>query len=225
MKAKILMVEGKRAENAALTPGLARKGYQLERVAGGGEALASLDQTAAEGMPDLVIFHAASMRTSGRRVCQSIRTRYPKLPILLISDSKEGEELLKEGLVNDLLFLPFTLPKLINRIRPLLPAEPKDRLQVGLLQLDTQQRWVRIGERQASLTPRLIVLLKILMQHAGEVVARKELFCAAWDTTYTKDTRTLDVHISWLREKIEEDPHHPKYLITVRGVGYRLDVI
>jgi DNA-binding response OmpR family regulator len=94
----------------------------------------------------------------------------------------------------------------------------------GPIQLDTEQRLVRCENRQVRLTPRLVILLKILMEHPGELIDRKELFRQVWDTAYTVDTRTLDVHVSWLRQAIEEDPRHPKYIKTIRGMGYRLDV-
>jgi len=81
-----------------------------------------------------------------------------------------------------------------------------------------------IDERQIQLTPRLATLLRILMEHAGEVVDREAMFREAWETDYTADTRSLDVHMSWLRQAIEETPRHPRYIKTVRGVGYRLDV-
>jgi DNA-binding response OmpR family regulator len=86
------------------------------------------------------------------------------------------------------------------------------------------QRWVRSQDRQTSLTPRLVNLLQVLIKRKGEVIDRRELFRLVWDTGYTGDTRTLDVHISWLRQAIEEDPRHPRLIKTVRGVGYRLDV-
>jgi DNA-binding response OmpR family regulator len=83
---------------------------------------------------------------------------------------------------------------------------------------------VRCQGREARLTPRQAQLLQILMQHPGEVVGRDQLFKDVWNTGYTGDTRTLDVHISWLREAIEEDPRNPKFIKTIRGVGYRLDI-
>ena len=83
---------------------------------------------------------------------------------------------------------------------------------------------VRCQGREARLTPRLVRILRILMQHPGEVVERAVLFRHVWDTEYTEDTRTLDVHISWLRQAIEEDPRKPQFLKTIRGVGYRLDI-
>ncbi len=220
MKAKILLIEGKRADRPLFVAGLTRKGYQVESVANGSEAMARLEPFA----PDLIIINAASMRTSGKRICQSIRAHSHNAHIVLITDTANHEGVEKEELADVVLPLPFTLQKLMNRIRPLLPAEQKDLLTVGLLQLDPIQRWVRIGSRQTSLTPRLVTLLKILMEHPGEVIEREYLFRTVWDTAYTEDTRTLDVHVSWLRRAIEDDPRSPQYIKTIRGVGYRLDM-
>ena len=218
MKAKILLIEGKRTEHASFVTGLIKKGFQVETVANGTAALTHLT----EDRPHLVLVDAASMRTSGRRICQSIRQQVPGLPITLVLAAKMPEQDKFEADV--VLVQPFTLQKLLNRIRPLLPVEPRDVLTAGPLQLDLEQRMARLDNRQARLTPRLVVLLRTLMEHPGEVIERKALFSQVWDTNYTEDTRTLDVHMSWLREAIEEDPRHPVYIKTVRGVGYRLDL-
>lgn len=220
MKAKILLIEGKKADRPSFVAGLTRKGFQVESVANGSEALGHLDQFE----PDVIIINAASMRTSGKRICQSIRAHSNNTHIVLITDGQNADNIEKEDLANVILTLPFTLQKLMNRIRPLLPTDQKDMIQVGMLHLDPVQRWVRMGSRQTSLTPRLVTLLKILMEHPGEIVEREYLFRTVWDTAYTEDTRTLDVHISWLRRAIEEDPRKPKYIKTVRGIGYRLDM-
>ena len=123
-----------------------------------------------------------------------------------------------------MLNLPFTVQKLANRIKPLLPGDGKNVIHAGPIRLDLEHKRVRSLGKNARLTPRLAILLQILLQHRGEVIERKELFKKVWDTNYTGDTRTLDVHISWLRRAIEIDADHPKFLHTVRGVGYRLDV-
>jgi DNA-binding response OmpR family regulator len=200
--------------------GLSRKGFHVESVANGSEAMARLEPFA----PDLIIINAASMRTSGKRICQSIRTRSRTAHIVLITEAGNADSIEREDLADVILCLPFTLQKLMNRLRPLLPAEQKDLLIVGALQLDPTQRWVRVGSRQTSLTPRLVHLLRILMEHPGEVIEREYLFRTVWDTAYTEDTRTLDVHVSWLRRAIEDDPRNPQYIKTIRGVGYRLDM-
>jgi DNA-binding response OmpR family regulator len=220
MKAKILLIEGKRADRPSFVAGLNRKGYQVESVTNGNEALARLEPF----MPDIIIVNAASMRTSGKRICQSLRSRSRSTHIVLITETQNPDSPEREELADVVLALPFTLQKLMNRIRPLLPAEQKDMLQVGTLQMDPTQRWVRIGNRQTSLTPRLVTLLKILMEHPGEVIEREYLFRTVWDTAYTEDTRTLDVHVSWLRRAIEDDPRKPQFIKTIRGVGYRLDM-
>jgi DNA-binding response OmpR family regulator len=90
--------------------------------------------------------------------------------------------------------------------------------------LDLERKRVRCQGKEARLTPRMTHLLQVLMRHPGEVLEREQLFREVWKTEYMGDTRTLDVHISWLREAIEEDPHKPHLLKTIRGVGYRLDV-
>ena len=95
--------------------------------------------------------------------------------------------------------------------------------QPGPLRLDVEHRRVRCLGKNAKLTPRLVTLLHLLMDKHGEVVEREALFKKVWETNYTGDTRTLDVHISWLRRAIELDPLKPKFLKTIRGVGYRLD--
>jgi DNA-binding response OmpR family regulator len=218
MKAKILLVEGKKADRDSFNPGLVEKGFQVDCVPSGAAALEWLETD----KPHLVLVDAVSMRTSGKRICKSIRESAAGVPILLVIESQSNS---RENLEADVVLAqPFTLQKLLNRIKPLLPFEQKNVLTAGPIQLNVENRLVKVFERQVALTPRLIVLLKELIDHAGEVVERKKLFTIVWDTNYTDDTRTLDVHISWLREILEDDPRHPRYLKTIRGIGYRLDV-
>lgn len=219
IKLKILLVEGKRADKPTFGFGLSRKGYHVDTVANGNESLKYLE----ENSPHLVLINAASMRTSGKRICQSIRKQNEKVPIILILE--EGGETYDNTDANVTLTLPFTLQKLVNRLRPYLPMEDdKDAKQIGPIKLDIGQRRVKIDDRQIILTPRLMVLLKSLMDQPGVVINREDLFRTVWETAYIGDTRTLDVHISWLRQALEEDPRNPQYIKTVRGIGYRLDV-
>lgn len=217
-KGKVLLIEGKRADRPSFFVGLTRKGFDVFSVSSGNMAIDYLQTN----LPDIILVDAASMRTSGRRICQSLRRVRPVTPILLILE-QNNEDIGKMD-ADIILFQPFTLQKLLNRIRPLLPAEEKDLLQAGPFYLDIHQRWVRYQNKQISLTPRLIILLKLLMEHSGEVIDREKLFSQVWETEYTGDTRTLDVHISWLRQALEDDPRHPRFIKTVRGVGYRLDI-
>ena len=216
MKATILLVEGKRAEHPSFLPQLRKKGFQVETASSGSHALGRLEDVD----PDVVIVDAASLRTSGKRICQNLRNVLDGLPLILITDRRPEDP----PPVDAVLVLPFTVQKLINRMRPLLPAEEDDLIHIGPIRLYQRQRRLRCLGKQARLTPRLVMLLKVLLEHHGEVVERESLFRHVWDTEYTGDTRTLDVHISWLREALETDPRHPRFLKTVRGVGYRLDV-
>jgi DNA-binding response OmpR family regulator len=217
MQAKILCLEGKHSSSPTFVSALRKKGYLVEAVTTGKAALKSLDSI----IPDVVVVNAASMRTSGVRICQSLRDRMDSLPIILISENGAAPE---DVPVNLVLELPFTIRKLGNRIKPLLPLESDKILAAGNLQLDLEHHQFRCGEREARLTPRLSSLLEMLMRRPNEVITRDDLFRKVWETDFTDDTRTLDVHVSWLRRAIEEDPRKPKYLKTLRGVGYRLDV-
>ncbi|MBX3045994.1 MAG: response regulator transcription factor [Anaerolineales bacterium] len=200
-------------------PALLKKGFQVQRVSSGKDALESVS----EAKHDLVILDAASMRTNGRRICTSIRNRVNGMPILLISDPNRPLEPDFEC-ANEVLVLPFTQRKLLNRIAPLLPTAEGRLLKAGPIELDQDSHAVKVGTKKTVLTPRLVKLLQLLIESKGEVVERNTLFKKAWKTNYTGDTRTLDVHISWLRNAIEKDPKKPKLLVTVRGVGYRLDI-
>jgi DNA-binding response OmpR family regulator len=215
---QILWVEGRWKSNPEFVPSLQKKGFNIEIVGTGKDALSSITRQELQ----LVVVDAASMRTSGRRICQAIRERVNGMPIVLITDpSNPLEE--DDRCANVTLALPFTSRKLVNRIQPLLPSDEDRLVKAGPVHLDMEGRQVRCYGRKTPLTPRLVRLLKMLMDRKGEVVEREELFKKVWRTNYTGDTRTLDVHISWLRQAIEKDPKKPKLLRTIRGVGYRLD--
>ncbi|MBI3161584.1 MAG: response regulator transcription factor [Chloroflexi bacterium] len=218
MKTTILLViEVKHAEIPSFAPDLQKKGFEVHIAQNGSKAVARLKDVS----PNLVVINAASLRSTGLRICQSIREKDPKLPIILILDDNNG---VNKDAADAVLALPFTVQKLVNRIKPLLPGDGKNVLHVGPIRLDLEKRRVRCLGKSTKLTPRLVTLLHLLMDKHGEVVEREPLFKKAWETNYTGDTRTLDVHISWLRRAIELDPENPKFLKTIRGVGYRLDV-
>ncbi len=217
MKAKILWIEGKRAASPSLIPGLRRKGFSVDIVPTGTQALHYLT----ENRPNLIVVHAASMRSNGRRNCRTLRNMRPEMPIIVITSSDFPLE--GDACASVVLELPFTTRKLINRMKPLLPVQDENMLSAGPINLDLRNRRVSCNGREERLTPRLVTLLQMLIEHRGEVVQREILFKSVWDTGYTGDTRTLDVHISWLRQAIEENPRQPVFLKTIRGLGYRLD--
>jgi DNA-binding response OmpR family regulator len=216
-KATILIIEGKKAERPIFAAQLQKKGFTVSTAVNGGEAVARLDEVA----PDLVVVNAASLGSSGVRICQSLQAKQEEhLPIVLIL---EKDKIVEKPAADVVLNLPFTVQKLVNRLKPLLPGDGNNVIHIGPIRLDMEQRRVRALGKNTRLTPRLATLLQVLLQRHGEVIGREELFKQVWDTNYTGDTRTLDVHISWLRRAIEQDPNHPKFLHTVRGIGYRLD--
>jgi len=219
MRSKILCVEGKYAGTPVFVEQLKVKGYKVRNALTGKDALASL----ASFRPQVAVVNAPSMRTTGVRICQALRENRKKLPIILIYD--HGKDISVDDVAaNEVLALPFTVRKLNNRIKALLPIQSKNCLKAGAVQLDLEQHQVRCQGRKTHLTPRLTSLLEVLMREPGAVVKRDDLFREVWETDFIEDTRTLDVHISWLRKALEKDPRKPKFLKTLRGVGYRLDV-
>jgi DNA-binding response OmpR family regulator len=214
----ILIIEGRRGDYASFGEELNDKGYQVFKAPSGKAGLNLLDSTD----PDVVIVDAASLRTSGIRICQSIRVAMDTVPIILILERKRS--IPKNVDANLVLRLPFTVQKLTNRLSAYHPTDDKFVLHVGPIELNIRTQLVTCHDRQTKLTPRLVKILKMLMENNGKVVGRDPLFTEIWETEYTGDTRTLDVHISWLRKAIEVDPRNPKLIRTERGVGYILDV-
>ncbi|MCX6041716.1 MAG: response regulator transcription factor, partial [Caldilinea sp.] len=116
---------------------------------------------------------------------------------------------------------PMGPPALQGAIRAILQlATASELLRAGEVSLDTQNRTVNTPRGQHHITPKQSALLQMLMSRRGEVISRREIMETIWETTFLEDTRTLDVHIRWLREQIEHDPSNPQYILTVRGKGY-----
>lgn len=215
-KATLLVIEGRHAEIPSFAPDLQKKGFDVVSAQNGSEAVAKLKQA-----DPIVIVNAPSLRSTGSRICLSLRKKDAKVPIILIV---ENDKAIDKHLADSILVLPFTVQKLVNRVKALMPGDGNNIVSVGPIRLDLENRRVRSLGKNTKLTPRLITLLQLLLDKHGEVVEREALFKKVWETNYTGDTRTLDVHISWLRRAIELDPDNPKFLKTIRGIGYRLDV-
>jgi DNA-binding response OmpR family regulator len=213
----LLVIEGRHAEIPSFAADLQKKGFDVVSFQNGSQAVAKLKQTDAT----VVVINAASLRSTGVRICHSIRKKDARMPIVLIVEKEKPAD---SELADAIIALPFTAQKLVNRIKALMPSDGNNMVNVGPIRLDLEHRRVRSLGKNAKLTPRLITLLQMLMDKHGEVVEREVLFKKVWETNYTGDTRTLDVHISWLRRAIELDPDNPKFLKTIRGVGYRLDI-
>jgi DNA-binding response OmpR family regulator len=216
--ATVLLVESDKASAPSFAPALEKRGYHLAVAHSTADAIAKVNGSA----PDVIVVDAASLKTSGTRMCRELRKSMDAARILLVIDKKaSGDEHNGADLI---LRHPLTSRKLLNGVNRLLPASEGAALQIGPIKLNLGQRKVKCGVREERLTPKQSKLLEVLMRHSGEVVSRKMLIKQVWDTDYTGDTRTLDVHISWLRSVIEPNPIKPRYLKTLRGQGYRLDV-
>jgi len=216
-KTTLLVIEGRHAEIPSFAADLQKKGFDVLAFQNGSQAFSKLKQSNAT----LVVINAASLRSTGIRICLSLRKKDSKIPIILILDKERPVD---KDLADSVLALPFTAQKLVNRVKALMPGDGNNMVSAGPIRLDLEHRRVRCLGRNTKLTPRLITLLQVLIDKHGEVVEREALFKKVWETNYTGDTRTLDVHISWLRRAIELDPDNPKFLKTIRGVGYRLDI-
>lgn len=206
--------------------------YQLEalgyRVAVAHDGPAGLRMAASE-QPDVVVLDIMLPGMDGWRVCQEIR-RFSQVPIIMLTalglevDRIHGLEL---G-ADDYLTKPFSFQELVAHIKSILrrvqwdqTALPDSRRSIGGVALDIAAHRAFKDGSELALRNKEYELLSLLMQHAGKALTRETLFNQIWGTDWLGDTRTLDVHIRWLRQKIEDDPSAPRYIQTVRNVGYR----
>jgi len=218
MTASILLVEKARSSIDWILQSLERKKYQVSLARSEQEAV----QQAMSETPDLIILNATSHLIDGRKACQALHESVSEIPIILIlAEAERDEDVMGAALV---LTPPFTSRKLFSRVRSILKSDEGETLQAGGLTLNLGARRVNNGSRERRLTPKELELLKVFMRSPGRVLSRRFLMKKIWKTDFMGDTRTLDVHIRWLREKIEENPSSPVYLRTVRSVGYRFDI-
>ena len=215
---QVLLIEGKRNVARCFATDLEKKGYSLQVEHSGNKGLDALKIFT----PDVVVINAASLRTNGLRLVSWFHNSLPGTPLCLIV--AEDEPVAETENVNFFLRLPFTVQKLVNRLRTLENNSRKSMLVRGELVLNPDSRIATYRNKEVRLTPRLSDLLGKMMERPGEVLSREDLFKAVWDTDYVEDTRTLDVHISWLRQALEDDPHHPDLIKTIRSRGYMLKV-
>jgi DNA-binding response OmpR family regulator len=215
----ILLVEGHSAGRDSLVSALQKANYNAAVVHTGNDAIKWLD----DRMPDLILFDASSMRSNGVRTCQRLRKLALKTPI--IHCRAKGEEEDRSAGADVYLERPFSARKVLNRVRALLPADiaKEEVVRYGDITLFRSKRSVEVtGKGEFTLTPKLALLLETFIRHPNEVLSRRDLMVAVWDTDFIGDTRTLDVHVRWVRECIEKEPSHPQLLKTVRGKGYQL---
>jgi len=227
---RILVVEDEPAVARGLQYALQEEGFVVTWAATGKDAL----DLAHRADPALIILDLRLPDMSGFDVCRELRKdlRQPVL-MLTVRDEEVDKVLGLEMGADDYMTKPFSLRELIARVRALLrrtygdlASPPPHRLRAGNVVLDTSLQVVMVGEREETLTATEYRLLCYLMQHPGQVLTRRQLLNAVWGyREYLGDERTVDVHVRHLREKIESDPSQPRILLTVRGMGYRLQAV
>ncbi len=180
--------------------------------------------------PDLIILDLMMPGIDGYEVCRRVRSQDKKTPILMLTartsevDTVVGLEL---G-ANDYIAKPVRLRELVARVKAHLReagSEPKANnrsIHYGTLNIDLDSRTVKVGNEVIDLTYKEFELLATMARQPNRVFTRDQLFSQVWGSNFLGESRTVDVHIRYLREKLEEDPSHPKHILTVRGVGYRL---
>jgi DNA-binding response OmpR family regulator len=171
--------------------------------------------------PQLIVLDAVSMRTPGDRICKQLRQQFPTLPIIHIHPGPLSGS---ESAADVTVVPPFTSRKLINNIERLLKNTGDEIINCGPFTMNVPRRVLVAYGQETQLTPKLALLVEHFLRHPNETVGRKQLMEAIWQTDYLGDTRTLDVHIRWVRQALENSGTHPRRLNTVRGTGYRLDV-
>jgi DNA-binding response OmpR family regulator len=211
----ILLVEGRKAASERLAP-ILNEDYETVTARTRKEALAKIDDV----QPAVIILDAPSLRFSRRRFCETLQEADIDTPVLLLHEGQADHNIGARAYLQH----PFSAQKLINRVSWLLPDPESRVLRAGDLVFNVKRRSVTCKERETHLTPKQAHLLEVLMRHSGEVLTREFLMKQVWETDYTDDTRTLDVHIHWVRQAIEENTSSPTYLHTVRRVGYRFDI-
>ena len=230
----ILVVEDETALRETLAYNLARQNYTVEAV---GDGLAALE-VARRLRPDLILLDLMLPGLDGVEVCRILRQEM-NVPILMLTarDDEIDRVIGLEIGADDYITKPFSMRELLARVKAHLrrerliraevetspKTEPKEILQFGNLALDLTRREARLDEKPLSLKPKEFDLLIFLVQHRGQALSREFLLARVWGWEFGGGTRTVDVHMHWLREKIEPVPARPIRIVTVRGSGYRFE--
>ncbi|MCL5428439.1 MAG: response regulator transcription factor [Chloroflexi bacterium] len=233
MKEKILVVEDDPAIRDALGYNLGREGYEVKAV---GDGVAALE-AARTSEPDLVVLDLMLPELDGYDVTRTLR-KESNVPILMLTarDDEIDRVLGLELGADDYLTKPFSMRELIARVKAMLrrvrlakePAGPKGthsekRLASGNLEIDPIRHEAYLGGKVLELKPKEYDLLLFFLQNPGQVFSREQLLEQVWGWEFSGGSRTVDVHVRWLRSKIEQDAEQPTRIITVRGVGYRFE--
>lgn len=194
-----------------------QKRYHVLVASSGKQALPLVQQYPAQA----IVLDAVSMRTPGDRICKSLREQFPKLPIIHIHPGREQNT---ESPADVLIMPPFTSRKLINSLERLIKSVGDEVINCGPFSMNVPRRLLITHGQEKQLAPKLALLIELFLRRPNETIDRKKLMEIIWQTDYLGDTRTLDVHIRWVRQALEHSGEYPRRLNTVRGIGYRLDI-
>jgi two-component system, OmpR family, response regulator RegX3 len=222
---RILLAEDEPSLSESVSYNLAREGFEV-LIAPDGER--ALERFRSEH-PHLVLLDLMLPRLSGLDVLRSIRNESTVPVVILTAKDAEADKVagLELG-ADDYVTKPFSMRELVSRVRAHLrraemsraTAEP-GALAGGPVALNPDTHEVTVGGREVQLPPKEFELLELLLSRKGRLLTRQFLIDEVWGTSYVGDTKTLDVHVKRLRQKVEEEPHRPRHLLTVRGLGYK----
>jgi two-component system, OmpR family, response regulator RegX3 len=224
---RVLVVEDEESFSDALSFMLRREGFEVAVAATGPEALTEFDRNGA----DLVLLDLMLPGLSGTEVCRKIR-QSSNVPVIMLTarDSEIDKVVGLELGADDYVTKPFSSRELVARMRAVLRRRAPEEvdvnpgvLEAGPVRMDIERHVVTVGGGQVQLPLKEFELLEMFLRNAGRVLTRGQLIDRVWGADYVGDTKTLDVHVKRLRAKIEPEPAEPRYLVTVRGLGYKYE--
>ena len=223
---RVLVVEDEESFSDALSYMLRKEGFDPVMATTGPEALAEFDR----GGADIVLLDLMLPGLPGNEVCRQLRSR-SGVPIIMLT-AKDAEVDKVVGLelgADDYVTKPYSARELVARIRAVLrrrsDVEPpvESALEAGPVRMDVERHVVSVDGEPVALPLKEFDLLELLMRNAGRVLTRVQLIDRVWGSDYVGDTKTLDVHVKRLRSKVEPEPSAPRYIVTVRGLGYKFE--
>lgn len=223
---RILVVEDEESFSDPLSYLLRKEGYEVAVADDGPAALEEFDRNGA----DLVLLDLMLPGLPGTEVCRQLRTR-SNVPVIMLTakDSEIDKVVGLELGADDYVTKPYSSRELVARVRAVLRRGNEtdvvvpSAVEAGPVRMDVERHVVTVEGRPVAMPLKEFELLEILLRNAGRVLTRVQLIDRVWGADYVGDTKTLDVHVKRLRGKIEPDPANPRYLITVRGLGYKFD--
>ncbi|MDQ3503688.1 MAG: response regulator transcription factor [Actinomycetota bacterium] len=223
---RVLVVEDEESISDPLSYLLRQEGFEVSVASTGPDGLAEFDR----GGADIVLLDLMLPGLSGTEVCRTLRTK-SSVPVIMLTarDSEIDKVVGLELGADDYVTKPFSSRELVARVRAVLRRgiEPEDEasaaLEAGRVRMDVERHVVTVDGEQLAMPLKEFELLEMLLRNAGRVLTRGQLIDRVWGADYVGDTKTLDVHVKRLRAKIEPDPGAPRYLVTVRGLGYKFE--